>query len=210
MKKKLKQCLCSWYDAWVLGFIRYTSTVLFFFFVFFFLFLFLPQIVLRLPYFFFFFLPQSWCLAFLNSLYLLILLKPKPKPICLKLLFQINGSLSLAFFFCGFLCIWCCRLAMVRWRAWVCGDQHGGGLSLWIGMVEGVGLWWSVSVVEFWSWHRSEFGSVDDGLHDCFGGWIGNGWWLDWSLVVGFSDGTNWSLVMGFVHRFEFSDGFRS
>ena len=161
-------------------------------------------------FFFFFFLPQSWCLAFLNSLYLLILLKPKPKPICLKLLFQINGSLSLAFFFCGFLCIWCCRLAMVRWRAWVCGDQHGGGLSLWIGMVEGVGLWWSVSVVEFWSWHRSEFGSVDDGLHDCFGGWIGNGWWLDWSLVVGFSDGTNWSLVMGFVHRFEFSDGFRS
>ena len=84
------------------------STVLvdfFFFFVFFFLFL--PQIGLSVPpppffpfllsfFFFFFFLPLSWCLAFLNSLYLLILLKlkPKPKPICLKLLSQINGSLS--------------------------------------------------------------------------------------------------------------------
>ena len=48
------------------------------------------------------------------------------------------------FFFvclCGFLCIWCCRLAVVRWRTWVYGDWRGGGLSLWIGMVEGVGLW---------------------------------------------------------------------
>ena len=134
------------------------STVLvgfFFFFVFFFLFL--PQIGLSVSpppffpfllsfFFFFFFLPLSWCLAFLNSLYLLILLKPKPKPICLKLLSQINGSLSLTFF-CGFLCIWCCWLVMVRWRAWVCGDWHGGGLSLWISVVEGVGvdieiLWW--------------------------------------------------------------------
>ena len=50
-------------------------------------------------FFFFFFLPLSWCLAFLNSLYLLILLKPKPKLKCLKLLSQINWSLSLAFFF---------------------------------------------------------------------------------------------------------------
>ena len=82
------------------------STVLvgiFFFFVFFFLFL--PQISLSVSpppffpfllsfFFFFFFLPLSWCLAFLNSLYLSILLKPKP--ICLKLLSQINGSFSLA------------------------------------------------------------------------------------------------------------------
>ena len=68
-------------------------------------------------FFFFFFLPQSWCLAFSNSLYLLILHKPKPKPICLKLLSQINGSLSLAFFFVGF---FLCR-----------------------GKVEGVGLWGS-------------------------------------------------------------------
>ena len=129
---------------------------IFFFFVFFFLFL--PQISLSVSpppffpfllsfFFFFFFLPLSWYLAFLNSLYLLILLKPKPKPICLKLLSQINGSLSLTFFFCGFLCIWCCWLVMVRWKAWVCGDRHGGGLSLWIGVVEGVGvdieiLWW--------------------------------------------------------------------
>ena len=30
---------------------------------------------------------------------------------------------------------------VVRWRAWVCGDQCGGGLGLWIGVVEGVGLW---------------------------------------------------------------------
>ena len=50
--------------------------------------------ILRLHSFIFFFLPLSWCLAFLNSLYLSILLKPKP--ICLKLLSQINGSLSLA------------------------------------------------------------------------------------------------------------------
>ena len=57
-------------------------------------------------------------------------------------------------FFLWVLCIWCCWLAVVRWRAWVCGDQRGGGLSLWIGMVEGVGLWWSVSMVEFWWWHR--------------------------------------------------------
>ena len=163
-----------------------------FFFVFFFLFLFLPQIGLSVStapffpfllsfFFLFFFLPQSWCLAFLNSLYLLILLKPKPKPkpICLKLLSQINGSLSLAyFFFCEFLCIWCCRLAVVRWRAWVCGDRHGGGCGfVVIGVCGGVlvmtqirvwvGRWWV-------AW--------------LFDGWIGNGWWLDWSLVVGFND----------------------
>ena len=95
-------------------------------------------------FFFFFFLPQSWCLAFSNSLYLLILLKPKPKPTCLKLLSQINGSLSLAFFLWVFFC------AVVRWRAWVCGDRRGRGLSLWIGVVEGVGLCWLASVVEFW------------------------------------------------------------
>ena len=85
-------------------------------------------------FFFFFFLPQSWCLAFSNSLYLLILLKPKPKPICLKLLSQINGSLSLAFFLWVFFC------AVLRWRAWVCEDRRGRGLSLWISVVEGVGL----------------------------------------------------------------------
>ena len=85
-------------------------------------------------FFFFFFLPQSWFLAFLNSLYLFILLKPKP--ICLKLLSQINGSLSLAFF------LWV-SVHMVLptyrgegvglwgsawWRVWVCGDRR---------------LWWS-------------------------------------------------------------------
>ena len=90
-------------------------------------------------FFFFLFLPLSWCLAFLNSLYLLILLKPKPKPICLKLLSQINGSLSLAFFF-----LWVsvhmvlptCRgevegvglWGSAWWRVWVCSDWH---------------LWWS-------------------------------------------------------------------
>ena len=130
---------------------------IFFFFVFFFLFL--PQISLSVSpppffpfllsfFFFFFFLPLSWYLAFLNSLYLLILLKPKPKPICLKLLSQINGSLSLAFFLVGFYAygvadlpwwgggrglvgigvveVWVCGSAW--WRVWVCGDQR---------------LWWS-------------------------------------------------------------------
>ena len=175
------------------------STVLvgfFFFFVFFFLFLFLPQIGLSVSpppffpfllsffFFFFFFLPQSWCLAFLNSLYLLILLKPKPKLklICLKLLSQINGSLSLAFCFCGFLCIWCCRLAVVRWRAWVCGDRRGF-------MVIG----------------------VCDGLHDCLvagsvmvGGWIEVWWWVSVMAHIGvwwWDSFTDWSLVMGFVFR---------
>ena len=41
-------------------------------------------------------------------------------------------SLFGIFFCCGFLCIWCCQLAMVRWRACVCGDRRGGGLSLLI------------------------------------------------------------------------------
>ena len=158
-----------------------------FFFVFFFLFLFLPQIGLSVStapffpfllsfFFLFFFLPQSWCLAFLNSLYLLILLKPKPKPICLKLLSQINGSLSLAyFFFVSF-----CAYGVVDLPWW--GGERG---FVGIGMVEGVGLWWSAFVVEFWWWHKSEFGSVDDGLHDCsmagsvmVGGWIEVWWWV--------------------------------
>ena len=119
------------------------STVLvgFFFFFCFFFFFFLRSIsqFLCLHSFLFFFLPQSWCLAFLNSLYLLILLKPKPKPICLKLLSQINGSLSLAIFF-----LWVsmhmvlptCHGEMegvglwgsAWWRVWVCGDRR---------------LWWS-------------------------------------------------------------------
>ena len=145
MKKKLKQCLCSWYDAWVLGFIRYTSTVLFFFFVFFFLFLFLPQIVLRLHSFLFFFLSSSFSSFSLN----LGAFCSNPNPYASSSSLKSMG-LSLWHFFCGFLCIWCCRLAVVRWRAWVCGDWRGGGLSLWIGVVEGVGLWWSASVVEFW------------------------------------------------------------
>ena len=113
----------------------------FFFFVFFFLFLFLPQIGLSVSsppffpfllsfFFFFLFLPLSWCLAFLNSLYLLILLKPKPKPICLKLLSQINGFSLWHFFF------WWVSVHMV--------------LSTCHGEVEGVGLWGSV-------WWRSEF-----------------------------------------------------
>ena len=124
-------------------------------------------------------------------------------------------------FLCGFLCIWCCWLAVVRWRAWVCGDRHGGGLSLWIGVVEGVGLWWPASVVEFWWWHRSKVWIGRWWVAWLFSGWIGNGWWLDWSLVVGFSgwdwslvvgfgDGIDLRLVVGFVHKLEFGDGFRS
>ena len=117
------------------------STVLvgiFFFFVFFFLFL--PQISLSASpppffpfllsfFFFFFFLPLSWYLAFLNSLYLLILLKPKPKPICLKLLSQINGSLSLTFFFVGF-----CAYGVADLSWW--GGRHGfvgiGKVEVWV------------------------------------------------------------------------------
>ena len=38
---------------------------------------------------------------------------------------------------------------VVRWRAWVCGDRHGGGLGLWIGVVE---VWVYGS-----EWWRSEF-----------------------------------------------------
>ena len=150
-----------------------------FFFVFFFLFLFLPQIGLSVStapffpfllsfFFLFFFLPQSWCLAFLNSLYLLILLKPKPKPICLKLLSQINGSLSLAyFFFVSF-----CAYGVVDLPWW--GGERGfvvigvcGGVLVMTQIKVWVGRWWV-------AW--------------LFDGWIGNGWWLDWSLVVGFND----------------------
>ena len=126
------------------------------------------------------------------------------------------------FFFGGFLCIWCCWLVVVRCKAWICGDRRGGGLSLWIGVVEGVGLWWSASMVEFWWWHRSEFGSVGDGLHDCsvagsvmVGGWIEVWWWVLvaeigvwwWVLVMAqievwwWDFFTDWSLVMGFVLR---------
>ena len=144
--------------------------------------------------FFFFFFPRLFSasiLSFSSFFLLLFLLSPS----ILVLFSQTQTHMPQAplwnqwvslfgffFFFvclCGFLCIWCCRLAVVRWRAWVCGDWCGGGLSLWIGVVEGVGLWWSASVVEFWWWHISEFGSVSDGLHDCsvarsvmVGGWI--------------------------------------
>ena len=46
---------------------------------------------------------------------------------------------SIFFFFFGFLCIGCCRLAVVRWRAWVCGDRHGGGCGfVVIGICGGV------------------------------------------------------------------------
>ena len=139
--------------------------------------------------FFFFFFPRSFSASILSfSSFFLLLFLLSPIILMLSLL-ELSLSLDFAqtqtqthmpqaplsnqwvslfgIFFGGFLCIWCCWLAVVRWRAWVCGDQRGGGLSLWIGMVEGVGLWWSASVVEFWWWHRSEFGSVDDGLHDC-------------------------------------------
>ena len=43
---------------------------------------------------------------------------------------------------------WSGVAVVVRWKVWVCGDHYGGGLSLWIGMVEGVGLWWSTSVLD--------------------------------------------------------------
>ena len=116
-----------------------------FFFVFFFLFLFLPQIGLSVSmapffpfllssFFFFFFLPLSWCLAFLNSLYLLILLKPKPKLKCLKLLSQINWSLFLAFFFVVGFCAY--GVANLPWWG-------GGHVFVGIGVVE-VWVCWSM------------------------------------------------------------------
>ena len=107
------------------------------------------------------------------------------------------------FFFGGFLCIWCCRLAMVRWRAWACRDRRGGGLSLWIGVVEGVGLWWSASVVEFWWWHKSEFGSIGDGLHDCSVAGLKFGGGFQW-LRLEFGGGFRW------WHMSEFGGGIRS
>ena len=139
----------------------------FFFFVFFFLFLFLPQIGLSIsppPFFPFLLSPSILVLSLLElslSLDFAQIQTHMPQaPLS-------NQWVSLfGIFLCGFLCIWCCWLAVVRWRAWVCGDRHGGGLSLWISVVEGVGLWWSAFVVEFWWWHRSEFGLVSDGLHD--------------------------------------------
>ena len=112
----------------------------------------------------FFFLPLSWCLTFLNSLYLLILLKPKPKPkpICLKLLSQINGSLSLAIFF-----LWVSMHMVLPtyrgevegvglwgsawWREWVCGDWR---------------LWWSFGDGTYQSLGRSVMGCMIV-------------WWLD-------------------------------
>ena len=116
-----------------------------FFFLFLFLFLFLPQIsfsvspppffpFLLSSFFFFFFLPLSWCLAFLNSLYLLILLKPKPKLKCLKLLSQINWSLSLAFFFVVGFCAY--GVANLPWWG-------GGHVFVGIGVVE-VWVCWSM------------------------------------------------------------------
>ena len=128
-------------------------------------------------FFFFFFLPQSWCFLL------------KPKPICLKLLSEINGSLSLAFFFfCLF--VWVsvhmvlptCRgevedvglWGLAWWRSEFV-DRHGGGCGFVVIGVYG-GFWW---------WYRSEFGSIDDGLHDCsvaesvmVGSWIEVWWWV--------------------------------
>ena len=67
----------------------------------------------------------------------------------------------------------------------------------------------------FWWWHISKFGSVAVSgvwvgwwmdwwwllgqwwVAWSFDGWIGNGRWLNWSLVVGFS-GWDWSSVVGF------------
>ena len=117
-----------------------------FFFLFLFLFLFLPQIsfsvsqFLRLHSFLFFFLPSSFLLSpsilVLSFLELSLSLdfaqtqtqtQMPQAPLSNQLV-----SLFGIFFCCGFLCIWCCQLAMVRWRACVCGDRRGGGLSLLI------------------------------------------------------------------------------
>ena len=119
-------------------------------------------------FFFFFFLPQSWCFLL------------KPKPICLKLLSEINGSLSLAFFFFLFVCVgfcaygvadlpwwgggrglmgigvvevWVCGSAW--WRVWVCGNRR---------------LWWVLVMVQIRVWVDRWW------VAWLFGGWIGNGW----------------------------------
>ena len=114
--------------------------------------------------FFFFFFPRLFSASILSfSSFFLLLFLLSPSIFVLSLL-ELSLSLDFAqtqtqthmpqaplsnqgvflfgiFCFCGFLCIWCCRFAVMRWRAWVCGDWCGGGFSLWIGTVEGVGLW---------------------------------------------------------------------
>ena len=62
-------------------------------------------------------------------------------------------------------------------------------------------------MVEFWRWHRSKFGSVGDGLHDCsvagsvmVGGWIEIWWWV---LVAGLKFGGGFQWL-----RSEFGGGF--
>ena len=107
-------------------------------------------------------------------------------------------SLWHIFFFVSF-----CAYGVVDLPWW--GGERG---FVGISMVEGVGLWWSAFVVEFWWWHRSEFGSVDDGLHDCsmagsvmVGGWIEVWWWVSMTGLK-FGGGFQWL-------RLEFGGGFR-
>ena len=83
-------------------------------------------------------------------------------------------------------------------------------LSLVILTILGGGFWW---------WHRSEFGSVDDGLYNCsvagsvmVGGWIEVWWWVS-VVEIGvwwWVSFTNQSLVMGFVLRLERNGGWTS
>ena len=117
--------------------------------------------------FFFFFLLRSFSASILSfSSFFLLLFLLSPSILVLSLL---ELSLSLDFAqtqtqthmpqaplsnqwvsLFGIFFLWVFFCAVVRWRAWVCGDRRGRGLSLWIGVVEGVGLCWLASVVEFW------------------------------------------------------------
>ena len=114
-----------------------------FFFVFFFLFLFLPQIGLSVstaPFFPFLLSPSILVLSLLELSLSLDFAQTQTQTHMPQAPLS-NQWISLfgIFFFCEFLCIWCCRLAVVRWRAWVCGDQHGGGCGfVVIGVCGGV------------------------------------------------------------------------
>ena len=132
-----------------------------FFFVFFFLFLFLPQIGLSVstaPFFPFLLSPSILVLSLLELSLSLDFAQTQTQTHMPQAPLS-NQWISLfgIFFFVSF-----CAYGVVDLPWW--GGERG---FVGIGMVEGVGLWWSAFVVEFWWWHKSEFGSVDDGLHDC-------------------------------------------
>ena len=82
------------------------------------------------------------------------------------------------------------------------GEVEGVGLwgSAWWRVW---GLWWSASVVEFWWWHISEFGSVGDALHDCSVAGLKFDGGFQW-LRLEFSGGFRW------WHRSGFGGGIRS